>query len=222
MAKLTELLGFGNSAQRALDALERIAEEKATVKVQIEGSQTRFKSRLLLKEGQVVFARPEGIQDGLRIGKFVRFRIPDDPGKEIRLEILAPQVNLASGGSVFVCKAPDTGPMPSKRKADRLGLAHLSNVMLVMPMHAREFRLSDISLNGCRVMTTPPEAKTYLPLGKELANVYIQVGSKAKVELETFIPRTHRRNSVGCEFRVKPEGTSHVYLERLIETLERG
>lgn len=222
MAKLTELLGFGGSAKRALEVIERLADEKATLTVQIEGNPTRFKSRLLLKEGQVVFAKPQSAQEGLRSGKFVRFRVPDDPGKEVRLEVVAPQVNLASGSAVFVCKAPESGLATAKRQSDRLGLAHLSNVMLVLPEHSREFRLIDISEHGCRVMTTPPEAKTFLPIGRELAKAYIQVGSKAKVELNSFIPRTHRPTSVGCEFEVKAEGTSAVYLERLIQTLEKG
>jgi hypothetical protein len=90
-----------------------------------------------------------------------------------------------------------------------------------MPEAQREFRLTDISLSGCRVLTTPPEARTYLPLGRGISGVYIQVGSKAKVELDSFTPRAHRRNSVGAEFMVKGEGTSRVYLERLIETLEK-
>jgi hypothetical protein len=222
MAKLTELLGFGGSAKRALEALEHLAGQRATVSVQIEGTQTRFKSRLLLKENQVVFAKPEGAQDGVRTGKFVRFRLPDDPSKEVRLEIAVPQVNLASGASVFICKTPDAGLTTGKRQSDRLGLAHLNNVLLMMPAHTREFRVTDISANGCRVMASPPEAKTFLPVGREMANVYIQVGSKAKVELNSFIPRAHRRNSVGCEFTVNPEGTSPVYLQRLIEALERG
>lgn len=222
MANFAELLGFGGSPKRAMEALERLAGERATLSVQIEGYQTRFKSRLLLKDNQVVFAKPASAQDGIRVGKFVRFRLPDDPSKEMRLEIAVPQVNLASGSSVFVCKLPEAGLTNSKRQSDRLGLAHLNNVTLVMPEHSREFRLTDISAGGCRVMTTPPEAKTFLPVGRELSNVFIQVGSKAKVELVSFVPRAHRRNSVGCEFTVKSEGTSPVYLQRLIETLERG
>jgi hypothetical protein len=222
MANFAELLGFGGSAKRAVQALERLASERATLSVTIEGTQTRFKSRVLLKDNQVIFAKPASAQDGVRVGKFVRFRIPDEPSKEVRLEIAVPQVNLASGSSVFVCKTPEEGLTTSKRQADRLGLAHLSNVLLVMPDHSREFRLTDISATGCRVMTSPPEAKTFLPVGRELNNVFIQVGSKAKVELKSFIPRAHRRNSVGCEFTVKAEGTSLVYLQRLIDTLERG
>lgn len=218
---LTEFLGFGGSAKRALEVLEELAGAKTTVAVQIEGTQQRFRSRLLLKDGQVVFAKPESLQQGLHAGKYVRFRIPDDPSKEVRLEVLAPQVNLASGASVFLCKAPTTAPTPAKRQSDRHGLAHLSNVVLVLPQSQREFRLTDISLTGCRVLTTPPEAREFLPIGRDLPGASIQIGSKAKVDLVTLTPRAHRRNSVGAEFTVRSEGTSQVYLERLIQTLER-
>ncbi len=223
MAKWMQILqGLGDSSKRTMEVLQRLEQDRTTVSLQIEGSQARFKTRLLLKEDQVVFAKPQGLRERLRAGKHVRFRIPDDPKSEVRLEVLAPQVNLASGSSVFVCKMPTGGPATAKRAADRHGVAHLTNVMLVMPKREREFRLTDISLTGCRVSISPGEAKTIFPLGRPVGEAHIQVGAKAKVELDKMIPRSHHPGAVGCEFTVKDEGNSKVYLERMIETLDRS
>jgi hypothetical protein len=123
---------------------------------------------------------------------------------------------------VFVCRLPSAGTAPAKRAADRHPVAHLTNVALVMPKREREFKLTDISLTGCRIAIAPGEAKTIFPLGRPLGDVHIQVGAKAKVELESLTPRSYYPNAVGCAFAVKPEGNSRVYLERTIETLDRG
>jgi hypothetical protein len=204
-----------------MEVLGKLHAERTTVSVQIEGSPTRFKSRLLLKDDQVVFAKPSGGILPLTAGSLVRFRIPEEPQHEMRLEVFAPHVNLASGSAVFLCKIPTSGLATSKRQEDRLGVAHLSNVMLVMPSRAREFRLADISPSGCRVTASLGEAKVYFPLGRELSQMYVQVGSKAKVELDAITPRSYGKSWVGCEFKVKEEGTSQVYLARLIEALEQ-
>lgn len=223
MPGLTDLFGrLGGSNKRLMDALVQLNSERTPVWVQIENTPTRFKSRLLLKEDQVVFAKPGDTNLPLSAGTHVRFRIPDDPGHEARLEVFAPHVNLASGSAVFLCRIPSGGPAAAKRREDRLGVAHLSNVMLAMPSRAREFHLMDISHTGCRVSASPGEAQTYFPLGKELGQMYVQVGTKAKVELKAVTPRSYGKSSVGCEFTVKDEGTSQVYLTRLLEALEKG
>ena len=101
-------------------------------------------------------------------------------------------------------------------------MSHFANVQLVIANRAREFRVVDVSLTGCKVLTTPLEAQTYFPLNRELGQVHIQVGSKAKVELNTVIARSHHGASVGCEFSVKGEGPSQVYLSHLIKSLEKA
>jgi hypothetical protein len=202
--------------------LRQLDNDRTTLSVQIEGAPVRFKTRLLLKDDQVVFSKPDGIRESLRAGKHVRFRIPDDPTREIRLQVFAPQINLASGSAVFVCKLPSADSAPAKRGADRHGVAHLTNVALVMPKRDREFRLTDISLTGCRIAISQGEAKTIFPLGRPLGDVHIQVGAKAKVELASIVPRSHHPGAVGCAFTVKGEGHSQIYLKRMIETLDRA
>jgi hypothetical protein len=216
------LRGFGGSAKDLLEELARLEKERAVIRVEIEGSAVHFNSRLSLKKDTVVVAKPTGLRDGLSAGGFVRFKLPDAPEREVRLEILTPHFNLASGNAVFLCRLPAAGPAAAKRKTERYNVTHFANVQLVIGNRGREFRVVDVSLTGCKVLTTPAEAQTYFPLNREVAQVHIQVGSKAKVELEAVIARSHLGASVGCEFTVRGDGPSQVYLSHLIKSLEKA
>jgi hypothetical protein len=200
-----------------LDVLAKLDAERTPVWVQIEGTPARFKSRVLLKDDQVVFGKPGDTNLSLSAGSHVRFRVPEDSEHEVRLEVFAPHVNLSSGTALFLCRIPTGGLHVAKRREDRVGVAHLTNVALVMPKSDREFRLTDISLTGCRISIPPGEAKTIFSLGRPLGDVHIQVGAKAKVELESIVPRSYQPGAVGCEFAVKGAGNSQLYLERMIE-----
>jgi hypothetical protein len=223
MAIWTDVLrGFGGSAKDLLESLNRLESSRSPVRVEIEGSAVHFNSRLSVKKDTVVFAKPVGLREGLETGSYIRFKLPDDPGREVRLEVLTPHYNLQSGNAVFLCRLPTQGPTPAKRKTDRYNVSHFANVQLVIPNRAREFRVVDVSLTGCKVLTTPLEAQTYFPINHELGHVHIQVGSKAKVELNIVIPRSHHGAAVGCEFMVKSDGPSQVYLTHLIKSLEKA
>lgn len=216
------LRGFGGSAKELLDVLGRLESERSVIRVEIEGSAVHFNSRLSVKKDTVVIAKPIGLRDGLESGGYIRFKLPENPDREVRLEILTPHFNLSSGNAVFLCRLPTQGPAPAKRKSDRYNVSHFANVQLVISGRAREFRVVDVSLTGCKVLTTPLEAQTYFPLHRELGQVFIQVGSKAKVELSGITARSHLGASVGCEFTVKGDGPSQVYLTHLIKSLEKA
>lgn len=216
------LRGFGGSAKELLEELGRLERGRAVIRVEIEGSATHFNSRLSLKKDTVVIAKPLGLREGLTAGSFIRFKLPDSPDKEVRLEVLTPHFNLASGNAVFLCRLPAGGSAPAKRKTERYNVTHFANVQLVITTRARNFRVVDVSLTGCKVLTTPLEAQTYFPLNRELNAVHIQVGSKAKVELVAVVARTHQGAAVGCEFTVRQEGPSQVYLSHLIKSLEKA
>ncbi len=216
------LRGFGGSAKELLEELGRLEKDRAVIRVEIEGSAVHFKSRLSIKKDTVVVAKPIGLREGLIAGGFVRFKLPENLEREVRLEILTPHFNLASGNAVFLCRLPVSGPSPAKRKGERYNVSHFANVQLVISNRGREFRVVDVSLTGCKVLTTPAEATTYFPINREMVQVHIQVGSKAKVELDQMIPRSHHGAAVGCEFTVKGDGPSQVYLTHLIKSLEKA
>jgi len=216
------LRGFGGSAKELLDELGRLEASRSVIRVEIEGNSVHFNSRLSVKKDTVVIAKPMGLREGLESGGYVRFRLPESPDREVRLEVLTPHFNLSSGNAVFLCRLPSQGPAHAKRKADRYNVSHFANVQLVITGRGREFRVVDVSLTGCKVLTTPLEAQSYFPLNRELGQVHIQVGSKAKVELVAVIARSHLGASVGCEFSVKGDGPSQVYLSHLIKSLEKA
>jgi hypothetical protein len=214
--------GFGGSAKELAEVLARLDSGKVPVRVEIENTQTRFESRLMIKKESVVILKPAGLKDELEAGSHIRFKVPDNPAQEVRLEVTTPHLNLASGHAVFLCKMPTAALRPAKRRTERYNVTRFKNVLLVLAKRGRHFRVVDVSLNGCKVSTTPAEAHAYFPLGEELDFVQITLGTKTKVDLERVIPRAHLGQTVGCEFEVSAEGASKGYLDQLIETLEKA
>ncbi|MDH5753293.1 MAG: hypothetical protein OEZ59_12860, partial [Deltaproteobacteria bacterium] len=90
-----------------LAILEKIDQDKASIRVEVEGSNLQFVSRLSVKGESVLIAKPPGLNQGLEKGKFVRFKVPGGGSHEIRLEIAAPHFNLNSGATVFLCRLPE-------------------------------------------------------------------------------------------------------------------
>src|SRR5689334_22792729 len=118
------LKGFGGSAKELLDELGRLENSRAVIRVEIEGNSVHFSSRLSVKKDTVVIAKPIGLREGLETGAYIRFRLPDNPDREVRLEVLTPHFNLSGGNAVFLCRLPTQGPAPAKRKADRYNVSH--------------------------------------------------------------------------------------------------
>jgi hypothetical protein len=221
MALKDMLHGFGGSAKELTDALMRLDAEMAPIRVEIENTHTRFESRLTIKRESVVVFKPSGLRDQLQAGSFVRFRLPHDMSREVRLEVATPHVNLASGTSLFLCKMPTTGLQPAKRNAERYNVTKFKNVLLTLGKRGRSFRVVDVSLSGCKVFSTQAEANSYFPIGKELEFVQLSLGQKVKVDLERLVPRAHLRQTVGCEFEISGEGPSKVHMQSLIKSLEK-
>ena len=75
-----------------------------------------FRSVLAVKKGVVVVAKPDGLGKYLEKKGFVRFSLPNEEGRDLRLEVISPHFNLTSGNSVFLCKLPEEffGRFPSK------------------------------------------------------------------------------------------------------------
>jgi hypothetical protein len=214
--------GDSSTAKVLAALLTQIETDKAPIRIEIEGTPVRFNSRLILKNEVVVVAKPLNLRDGLEAGSYVRFRVPGHFEQEVRLEVQTPHFNLSSGNAVFLCKLPTDGLSAAKRKAERYNVSRYANVHFIIPSRARIFRVLDLSLAGCKVMTSLAEAQMYFPLGTEIEESHIRVGKEAKVEFRSITPRAHHRTAVGCEFAVKEIGPSQVYLEHLLNSLEKA
>ena len=221
MGTITQLLGIGGSPKQTQDVLTDLAAERTVVRVELEGSAVRFKTRVFLNEDSVVLSKPGALNaPTLVAGALLRLALPDDRARQLRLEVAAPHVNMSSGNAVILCRLPSAKLVRVKRKSERYDLSNRGGVKLVIPQRGREFQLCDISDAGCSVVTSRMEADTYFPVGDTLKNVRIQAGSKTAIEIAELTPRAHRARSVGFAFRLKEDPQSRNNLQRIIQVLE--
>jgi hypothetical protein len=209
------LLGGGSDP---LEILAELARNKAPVRVEIENTLVKFNSQLTLKKGTVVIAKPLGLKDGLTFGSYVRVRLPGSARREMRLRVITPHFNLTSGNAVFVCEAPER-EVSARREADRFDVTRFNNLRLVIG--SEQFRLVDVSSTGFKVMINPVQAQQHFPIGRELHSAYMMLGTNARVDLKSLVPRSHMGVSVGCEFEVMP-GPSERYLNHLLTSLTKA
>lgn len=202
-----------------MELLAELARNKTTVRIEVEGTLIKFNSQLTLKKGSVVVAKPVGLKEGLGAGNYVRMRPPVGGARELRLKVLTPHFNLASGNAVFVCEAPEA-EVAARRESDRFDVTRYNNLRLVLG--SVEFRLADVSATGLKVQTAGQQAQEYFPLGRELSGAHIMLGSNARVDLERVVPRAHHGAYVGCEIAVSRDGTSERYLNHLLSSLTKA
>lgn len=222
MALWKSLMGSEASAKELADVLAQIDSEKSPIRVEIEGSPVRFRSRLVVKNDTVVVAKPNGLREGIEAGTVVRFRLPNNSAREVLLEVHTPHFNLSSGNAVFLCKVPDSRIANAKRKTERYNVSRYANLHFVIPARARVFRVVDVCMTGCKLLASLAEAQAYFPVGEPMEDSHLRIGKEAKVEFKVITPRSHHRNSVGCEFTVKDDGPSLSYMEHLLNTLEKA
>jgi hypothetical protein len=215
----TKWFGLGGSKVDPLEVLAELARDKTPVRVEIEGTLIKFNSQITLKKGSVVVAKPMGLKEGLNAGTFVRLRLPGSARREMRLKVVTPHFNLASGNAVFVCDAPEK-PVEAHRETDRYDVTRYSNLRLVLG--TEEYRLTDISSTGFKVLASGSQVHQHFPLGRELHSAHIMLGANARVDLERIVPRAHHGTGIGCEFAVGRGSASERYLDHLLTSLTKA
>jgi len=213
----------GKSAENAILALlNRLEQQKIAIRVEIENTLIRFNTMLIIRAGSVVLARPQALRENLEKGGMVRFKVPGDDEKELRLEITMPQYNLTNGTPVFLCKIPTQFHKTAySRVVERFNTTRFTNLGLVIPEKAWAFRVLDISINGCKVLSKSGVPESEFPIGRSFENTYFKLGGRVKIELARLIPRSIRGHAVGLEFNVRQEGLHQKYLDHLITSLDK-
>ena len=223
MAVLKNLMRSGGKeskeVQSSLSMLER---NKVPVRMEIENSTIRFKTKISIRSATVVVAKPLSLSSGLSKGGTVRFKVPDSDGKEIRMEVVTPHFNLSNGNPVFLCKIPKEFAPSNKRGSMRYNTSKFTNVVLELSDYAEKFRIIDLSDSGCKIYVPSKESRAMFPVGKPLEGVRISLGTKVSVNLDGLTPRNHRGQAVGCQIEVAEHGPSRKYLVHLIDSLERS
>ncbi|MFI5400373.1 MAG: hypothetical protein ACHQZQ_04905 [SAR324 cluster bacterium] len=207
----------GHAAQPE-SVLESVAGLGKPVIVEIEFTQIRFRSKIALRDGQVIVAKPSGLKGVLTAESYIRMRVPDGHGEEIRLRIVAPDADAGDGSSAFICR-PAEGPVISKRAADRYSVAH--DERLRLDLKGRVFPLVDVSLKGLRISL--PAAQTYLdlPIGHNLGPGNLMFGAEVWVRIGQLIPRNRQERTIGCEFKALMDDMSLNNLMALVDSLKQ-
>jgi hypothetical protein len=221
MESLLTMFHIGKGEAKAIEAvLARLEKRQLAVRVELEHSLIRFETRLAVKRNAVVVAKPPALGKQLQTGHYVRFRVPDEPRHEIRMEVVTPHFNLANDQPAFLCRMPTAFAPPSKRKGDRFDTSRFTNLRLELPGQEGEFRILDISEHGCRVQTPYTRPREHLPLAAQIGNAVVLMGRNVKVGLAKIVPRDYQGTSVGMSFAVDPGGDNRKLLLHLLRSLE--
>ena len=209
-----------SNARHALQpqsVLESLASQDKPVLFEIEFTRIRFRSRITLQDGQVVVAKPVGLDRVLTAESYVRVRLPGGHGEEYRLKVVVPQAAAADGSAVFICSAP-AAPVKSKRASDRYSVAHDARLRLEWRGHA--FPLADLSLTGLRIVLPAAQMRQDLPIGHNLGAGNLMFGAEVWVRLGQLIPRNRQERTVGCEFKAVMDAVSQQNLMALVDSLQ--
>ena len=222
MSGFKELLRLGESEERTVSrVLERLAASKLPIRLEVEEANIHFYSVFSIRRGLVVLAKPGGLQKELKREGFVRFRVPDMEGKEIRLSIAVPHFNLLSGNYVFLCEIPKKFAEPSRRSNDRFNTRRFNNLKLTIPALLREFRIIDISMEGCKIFIGNGSDPTIaFSMGKPYTPAKITVGAKVEIQLDAVIHRSRYDKTVGIQFQLNGSQEARKYLSHFIKSLE--
>ncbi|MDH5751211.1 MAG: hypothetical protein OEZ59_02180 [Deltaproteobacteria bacterium] len=207
--------------KQVMSHLVRLDKNKTSLKVQIDNSHIRFNSMLIIRGDTIVIARPAGIKKDLKKGSYIRFHVPDHDDLQVQLEVATPNFNLTNGTPVFLCKVPDSQTKTNhKRTNDRYNTRRFTNLALVIPEKHWAYRVLDLSLNGCNVLSKSGVPEEEFPNGTTYTDCYLRLGKNVRIQLDTLHPRSHRIQTVGMEFRVNQEGLHIKYLQHLLSSLE--
>jgi hypothetical protein len=221
---MTSLLGLfrqNKDETRAVEAvLARVDRQQEVVRIEVERTLIRFNSRLSVRRNAVVVAKPPALRSELQAGGFVRFKVPGEPRKEIRLEVATPHFNLTSNQPVFLCKLPGAFAPPSQRKSERFDTSRFQNLRLVLPGH-EHLRILDIAEHGCRVLTPYPHPHERLARAKPIGDGAVQMGKNVCVQMAVVTPRTYSGREVGFSFSLDPGGDNRKLLQHLLRSLEK-
>jgi hypothetical protein len=165
-------------------------------------------------------AKPAGLGPYLKKDSMVRFSVPDEPGRDVRLQVASPHFNLTSGNAIFICNFPTEFSEGTKRRSTRFNTSRFNNLHLSVPTLKYRFRIIDLSLNGLKIYVQGDPAEMF-PLGKPISPANIAI-SKVNAELTAIIPRVHKGNTVGCEFQAAQNSTALKYIAHLINSLQKS
>lgn len=210
--------GLRQSHKELWEALEYLSLSRTPIQVEIENSLERFTSQLVIREGEVLIARPTRPSLDLTAGSHIRVLLPGPERRELRLQVRVSRQHLGQGSLAFVCKL-SRRQIPTRRIHDRYSVRRYRNLHLVI--NGERFRIVDICVAGCKVILSGAQNRQLLAAGEEIRGADVTIGVRVTIHLEWAVPRSRSGRMVGCEFEVRPDGLSSRYMTRLIASLDK-
>lgn len=195
-------------APEAIEVIGRVSRNEMAVRMELEGPQLRFNTRLLLKDQVVLVGKPPGVETYLETGDFARFKAPWERAYEVRMEIASTHVNMRNQAEAFVCKAPSGRAALVQRREDRFNTSRFANLWLALPEFGQNFPIVDLSSKGCRIQARGVLASSLFQLNRRITSGLIRVSERFQIQLDTLVPRALLRGLVGLEFML-PDSEGH-------------
>ena len=222
MTEFLKAIGIGTKSEEKEVALvlRKLDKSKTPLLMEIEQAHIHFRSVLAVKQGVIVVAKPMGLGPYLKKDSVVRFSIPNQPGRDIRLQVASPHFNLTSGNAVFICKVPLAYSEGTKRKATRFNTSRFSNLLFTIPNRSDKYRIIDLSLNGFKIFCQG-KLNELFPIGRPISPAMLHI-SKYTTDVGVVVPRVHKGNTVGCEIQGPENSPARKYLAHLISSLQKS
>ena len=220
MAKLFGSVSSSVSESGVLRVLKQIEYNRTPVRLEVENTNVSFYTVFSLRPGAVILNKPADLNPKLlRRGRMVRFEVTDGSRNMVRMMVRRPHMKRKRGDEVFVCGMPQEFAAKSKRQSARFNTSQFSNLHLVIPQADAEFRIIDISVNGCRTFVGDFSEWDLIRTGLEMRFTKIAVGEKVEIALDGLVPRLVKAPTASFQWKVLKYSYSGRYLEHFVKVL---
>lgn len=220
------LVKWWSSAQREARAVRRalseLSDQKAPVRVDVEGLGLHFLTLVSVHRSGLLLAKPRSLRTQIARDTMVRLTLPNRARRQVRMPVLVPDVRLPlTVKHAFICSMPDHFSGQCQRVADRYTTVRYKSLLLQVPSEEKSFRVFNLSQSGLRILANgPPMAERFVP-GQELGPGALRIGHRVQVALSSLIPRNLQDRTVGLQMTVGDDQRSQRYLERLLQRLQQ-
>ncbi|MDH4122136.1 MAG: hypothetical protein OEV94_10565 [Deltaproteobacteria bacterium] len=216
--KLIQMIAGDGAASRDEElsqVLSRLAGGKEPVMVEVENTRVRFLAKLIIRPGLLVITKPLNLPNVLGPGVYVRFCLPWNEEKELRMEVVRPHVNIANGNAVVVCRLPKEFANSTPRKGTRFDTGRYNNITLVLKDREASYRVLDLSVSGVKV-DIKGHHKIF-QVNQPMTGCELRLGGY-RVPLASLVPRAVQGMAIGGEIQVAKEG--HDAMAKMMKYLE--
>lgn len=214
------LLGF--QSRLVLSTLRRLAAERQPVRVELENTEISFFTILDIRREKVMLSRPPGLATQIKAGAAVRFHLPNERKRALRLIVLVANFRMARGGPVFLCEIPKEFAPPSKRSVDRFNTSRFKNLRLVLSAQRLALRIVDVSEHGCKVYFRSAVEPDWFIIGGAIPDATIEIDNRVKMELDSVVPCSWTRKTIAFQFQLSQHDNSIKIFAKFLEALEKA